>query len=135
MSSLMMSSTDTVRVARRRLEADLGRAGLALGEQRPRPLGDGGKLFRPVALQIFGHRRAEQLGKERAGNIASAPCQCGARQRAMSAWPALSSVVWGKSWTFMLPSRLVSAVHYDNTRTMRTSAIVAIAEMACGNGV
>ena len=55
---------------RRRLEADLGRAGLAFGEQRPRPLGDGGELVRPVALQIVGHRRAEQFGKERAGDIA-----------------------------------------------------------------
>ena len=60
---------------RRRLEADLGRAGLALGEQRPRPLGDGGKLVGPVALQIVGHRGAEQFGKERAGDIAPAPRQ------------------------------------------------------------
>ncbi len=60
---------------RRRLEADLGRAGLALGEQRPRPLGDGGKLVGPVALQIVGHRRAEQFGKERVGDIAPAPRQ------------------------------------------------------------
>ena len=62
---------------RRRLEADLGRAGLAFGEQRPRPLGDGGKLIGPVALQIVGHRGAEQFGKERAGNIAPALCQGG----------------------------------------------------------
>src|SRR5580700_1551921 len=50
----------------------------------------------------------------------------------MSACPALSSVVWGKSWTFMLPSRLVSAVGYDNTRTTRASAIATVVKMACG---
>ena len=63
---------------RRRFEADLGRAGLAYREQRPRPLGDVGKLIGPVALQIVGHRGAEQIGKERAGDIASALCQGGA---------------------------------------------------------
>ena len=34
-----------------RLEADLGRAGLALGEERPRLLGDAGELFGGVALR------------------------------------------------------------------------------------
>ena len=63
---------------RRRFEADLGRAGLAYREQRPRPLGDVGKLIGRVALQIVGHRGAEQIGQERAGDIASALCQGGA---------------------------------------------------------
>src|SRR4029077_18758286 len=53
----------------------------------------------------------------------------------MSAWPAPSSVVWGKSWTFMLPSRLVSAVGCDDTRNLRASAIATLVKMACGNGV
>jgi uncharacterized peroxidase-related enzyme len=35
----------------------------------------------------------------------------------------------------MLPSRLVSAVGYDNTRKLRASAIAALVKMACGNGV
>ena len=60
---------------RRRLEADLGRAGLARGEQRPRPFGDGGKLVRPVALQIVGHRGAEQFAKERVGDVVPTPRQ------------------------------------------------------------
>ena len=38
-------------------------------------VGDGGKLIRPIALQIVGHRGAEQFGKERAGDIAPAPRQ------------------------------------------------------------
>src|ERR1700730_17907481 len=35
----------------------------------------------------------------------------------------------------MLPSRLVSAVRYDNTRTICASAIATAVKMACGKGV
>ena len=58
-----------------RLEAHLGRAGVALGEECPRSLGDAGKLVGAVALKILGHREAEQFGEEIVGNVALALCQ------------------------------------------------------------
>ena len=65
------------RAARRgsRLEAQLGRAGLALGEERPRCRGDRGELFGAVALQVLRHRKAEQFGEEIFGDVAVALCQ------------------------------------------------------------
>jgi hypothetical protein len=47
------------RLGRRRLEADLGRAGFAVLKQRPRLLGDARQLLRPIARDIFGGSAAE----------------------------------------------------------------------------
>ena len=49
--------------------------------ERPRLLRDGGKFFRGVALQIFGHREAEKLGEEILRDVGLALCE---RRRAAS---------------------------------------------------
>ena len=53
-----------------RLETYLGHAGFALGEERPRLLGDAGKLFCAVAFEILRHGKTEQSGDKTVGDAA-----------------------------------------------------------------
>ena len=53
-----------------RLETYLGHAGFALSEERPRSLGDAGKLVCAVAFEILRHCKAEQSGDKTVGDAA-----------------------------------------------------------------
>ncbi len=64
-------------LAGNRFEPDLGGAGLAFLQQRPRALGEVGKFVGRIALEILRYCKSEQLGHEIVGNVALAPCQDG----------------------------------------------------------